>query len=481
MLRELRSEMGKYAVIAILLIATIGFVSGFLVAGSSMIAAYNEGFEKYNIEDGHFRVEKQLNRAQLKAITGAGVTLYDLHYRETAMENGSTLRIYPDRTQVNTVCLMQGAMPAAPGEMGLDRMYAENNGIAVGDTVTDTNGQTWTVTGYVALPDYSCLFKDNTDTMFDAIKFGVAIVTQEAFDALPEQQTWNYAWQYDTAPADDRAEKDAATDFMKVVNKTASLQDFVPEYENQAIIFTGDDLGSDRAMIAVLLYIVIAIMAFVFSVTTSNTIAKEAGVIGTLRASGYSRGELVRHYMAMPVVVTLISAAVGNVLGYTVLKNVCVDMYYGSYSLPTYVTRWNADAFWMTTVIPVALMIFINWLVLSRTMRISPLQFLRHDLSRHANRKHALPLPSALPFFGRFRTRVILQNLGSYVVLFVGVLFANLLLSFGMILPDALNHYSDTIADNMLSNTQTMLQIPYSAMDEDRKLNALLTGHNPAK
>lgn len=79
-----------------------------------MIAAYNEGFEKYNIEDGHFRVEKQLNRAQLKAITGAGVTLYDLHYRETAMENGSTLRIYPDRTQVNTVCLMQGAMPAAP-------------------------------------------------------------------------------------------------------------------------------------------------------------------------------------------------------------------------------------------------------------------------------------------------------------------------------------------------------------------------------
>ena len=27
----------------------------------------------------------------------------------------------------------------------------------------------------------------------------------------------------------------------------------------------------------------------------------------------------------------------------------------------------------------------------------------------------------------------------------------------------------------MLSNTQTMLQIPYSAMDEDRKLNALLS------
>ena len=92
---------------------------------------------------------------------------------------------------------------------------------------------------------------------------------------------------------------------MKVVNKTVSLQDFVPAYANQAITFTGEDMGSDRAMMVVLLYIIIAIMAFVFAVTTANTIAKEASVIGTLRASGFTRGELVRHYMAMPVLVTL--------------------------------------------------------------------------------------------------------------------------------------------------------------------------------
>ena len=472
-LRELRSEAGKYAVIAILLVATIGLVSGFLVAASSLIAAYNEGFEKYNVEDGHFRVENQLNRAQLKTLT-ADVTLYELFYREAAMDNGSTLRVYPDRTQVNTVCVIQGALPAAADEIAIDRMYADNNGLTVGDTLT-AGDERWTVTGLVALPDYSCLFQDNNDTMFDAIKFGVAIVTPDGFAAMTEPQVWNYAWQYKNAPADEAAERDAAEDYMKLVNRTASLQDFVPAYENQAITFTGEDFGSDQAMITVLLYIIIAIMAFVFAVTTSNTIAKEAGVIGTLRASGYSRGELVRHYMTMPVLVTLISALVGNVLGYTLMKDFCAGLYYGSYSLPTYVTRWNADAFWKTTLVPVALMIFINWFVLARTLKLSPLQFLRRDLSKHAARRHALPLPKALPFFTRFRLRIILQNLGSYAVLFVGVLFANLLLSFGLMLPDALNHYSQTIADNMLANTQTMLQIPYSAMDEDRKLNALVS------
>ena len=453
--------------------ATIGLVSGFLVAASSLIAAYHEGFEKYNVEDGNFRVENQLNRAQLKTLT-ADVTLYELFYREAAMDNGSTLRIYPDRPQVNTVCVIQGALPAAADEIAIDRMYADNNSLTVGDTLTAGSEQ-WTVTGLVALPDYSCLFQDNNDTMFDAIKFGVAIVTPDGFAAMTEPQVWNYAWQYKNAPADEAAERDAAEDYMKLVNRTASLQDFVPAYENQAITFTGEDFGSDQAMITVLLYIIIAIMAFVFAVTTSNTITKEAGVIGTLRASGYSRGELVRHYMTMPVLVTLISALVGNVLGYTLMKDFCAGLYYGSYSLPTYVTRWNADAFWKTTLVPVALMIFINWFVLARTLKLSPLQFLRRDLSKHAARRHALPLPKALPFFTRFRLRVILQNLGSYAVLFVGVLFANLLLSFGLMLPDALNHYSQTIADNMLANTQTMLQIPYSAMDEDRKLNALVS------
>ena len=49
----------------------------------------------------------------------------------------------------------------------------------------------------------------------------------------------------------------------------------------------------------------------------------------------------------------------GNILGYTSLKEVCAGMYYGSYSLPTYVTVWNAEAFLETTVVPVILMMVV--------------------------------------------------------------------------------------------------------------------------
>ena len=49
LLRELRQEMGKDLVVFILMVATIGFVSGFLVADGSMLNAYDNSFEKYNI------------------------------------------------------------------------------------------------------------------------------------------------------------------------------------------------------------------------------------------------------------------------------------------------------------------------------------------------------------------------------------------------------------------------------------------------
>ena len=42
--RELKSEIGKYLVIFLLMLGTIGMVSGFLVADGSMIKAYNESF-----------------------------------------------------------------------------------------------------------------------------------------------------------------------------------------------------------------------------------------------------------------------------------------------------------------------------------------------------------------------------------------------------------------------------------------------------
>ena len=465
--RELKGEIGKYLVVFILMVATIGFVSGFLVADGSMLTAYNESFGKYNIEDGNFRTAEQIYKTQRKEIEDLGVKLYDNFYLEEALDNGSTMRIFKNREEVNKVCLMDGSLPEKTGEIAIDRMYADNNGISVGDTLT-SGKKNWKVTGLVALSDYSALFQNNNDSMFDSVKFGVSVVTEEEFDSLNQDKLqYNYSWIYDQKPETEKEEKEASEDLMEDIGGIVTLEAFVPQYLNQAIVFTGDDMGGDRAMVIMLLYIVMVIMAFVFGITISNTIRKEAGVIGTLRASGYTRQELILHYMTLPVLVTLVGALIGNILGYTVFKDVCAGMYYGSYSLPTYVTIWNAEAFLLTTVVPVIIMLVVNYGVLRHKLKLSPLKFLRRDLSGRKQKK-AIRLSPKIKIFSRFRLRVIFQNMSNYVVLFIGIIFANLLLMFGLLLPSALSHYQVEIQENMLAKYQYMLQVPVSAVSGNK-------------
>lgn len=472
LLRELKSEFGKYLVVFIMMAITIAFVSGFLVADGSMIRAYDDSFQKYNIEDGYFRTKKKLTTTQKEDIEKSDVKIYENFYIEQKLTNGSTVRFFKNRKDVDKVCLMKGRMPEKSGEIAVDRMYAENNSLKIGARIK-SGKKTFQITGFVALSDYSALFQNNNDTMFDSVKFGVAIVTDKDFEALNQVKLqYNYAWIYDKKPATEKKEKKMAEDLMEDMTGVVTLESYVPQFQNQSICFTGDDMGSDRAMMVMLLYIVMAILAFVFGITISNTIRKEAGVIGTLRASGYTRRELIIHYMSLPVVITLIGALVGNILGYTLLKQVCAGMYYGSYSLPTYVTIWNAEAFWMTTVVPVIIMLTINYGILYYKLRLSPLKFIRRDLSSR-KQKRAVYLSTKLGIFRRFRLRVIFQNVSNYMVLFVGILFANLLLFFGLLLPSVLDHYQEEIQGNMLAKYQYILEVPTEAMSGS-KLESLL-------
>ncbi len=500
--RELKSEIAKYLVLFLFLGGIISLISGFMVAGESMVHAYNESFEKYNIEDGNFEFQNEISDEIIAEIEEdaanedaanedaasedtanedaanedaanegtanedaanseeVGITIYSNFYKEEeTKEVDSTLRVFKNRTDIDLVCLMEGDLANAADEIAIDRMYADNNSLKVGDSLT-LGKKKFKITGLVALSDYSALFSNTSDMMFDAVKFGVAVMTEEGFDSLSDNNLhYSYSWLYDKddKPADDEEAKEMAEDLGETLSNYGTLVNMIPEFTNQAIIFTGNDLGDDQTMMQVFLYIVIIIIAFVVAIMTSNTITKESAVIGTLRASGYTKKELIRHYLTMPVLVMLVAAVIGNVLGYTYFKDLFADMYYASYSLPTFVTRWNAEAFLRTTLVPLVILIFINYLMLRRKLSLTPLQFMRRDLSRKKKKK-ILHLSHRIHFMSRFRMRVVFQNMANYLTLFVGVFFAIFVLLFGTMLLPMLNHYQDQIVDNMISDYQYVLQ-----------------------
>ena len=455
------------------------------VANESMMKAADESVTKYEREDGHFEWSEKADsdlikdvesgeQVDMSAITGkeeedasdVPVIIYENFFRNEKEDNNNdgkndgTVRVFAKTDNINLACVLDGRLPENENEIAVDRMHADNVNMKVGDTIR-VGGEKFEVVGLIAYVNYSTLHEKTTDLIFDAIKFDVAMVTDEGFDRLGESIHYAYAWKYKDAPADEKEEKALSDDFRKVLAAQTmlhgnELKDYVPSYGNPAINFATDDMGSDMSMGGVILDILIIIIAFIFGVTISNTITKEALTIGTLRASGYTRGELVRHYLSMPVIVTFLAAIVGNILGYTVFKNVVVGMYYNSYSLPTYETVWNPDAFVKTTVVPIILMFVVNLIVIVRMLRHTPLQFLRHDLKK-SKRKKAIRLPH-WKFMSRFRVRIMFQNISNYLILFVGICFIMVMLAMAVGMPDTLTYYQKHASNLMFTKYQYVLK-----------------------
>lgn len=507
LLRELRTEFGKYAVIFLFMVMTIGLESGDLVASDSMITTCNQRYEKYHVENGHFHLKQKMKDKAIEKIEKDDVTVYPDFYVERSYKGKDkkekTLRIYESRDEINQICIMDGSLPEKDNEIVIDRMFADNNKTKTGDVIA-IDGKDYTVSGLVSFSDYTTMFRNNSDMMFDSVNFGVAMGTKSEFESLSDRNlTYNYAWTYNAGdPADDIEEKKWSDDLLEtvvdaagegggatalgsmlgVLNMDNGIDDYVPRYTNQAMNFAGDDLGSDRGSMLAFLYILIAVLAFIFGVTISHTITKEATVIGTLRASGYTRGELFRHYISMPIIVTLIAALVGNVLGYTYMKGVIADLYYSSYSLPKYETLWNRQAFVLTTVIPILLMLLVTGVTLTCKLKLSPLQFIRRDLTK-SKRKKAVKLPH-FKFFNRFRLRIILQNISSYLTLIFGVFVASTILLFGMMFVPLLDNVSNISREHMVAKYQYMLKGDARTSNKDAEkfaactMNTYVDGYN---
>lgn len=507
--KELAGDWKKYLVVFLFLVLTIGFVSGMYVANESMLTAADEGITRYKQEDGHFELKEKADSSLIEAIESGekadipgqaegntadgdnddseengksdddldsskktSVTVYENFFRNEDEDNDNdgktdgTIRVYAKTDDINLACLLDGDFPQNENEIAVDRMHADNAGMKVGDKIS-VSGKEFKITGLIAYVNYSTLHEKKTDLIFDAIKFDVAMVTQEGFDRLDKSIHYSYAWKYDHAPADDIEEKEQSDSFMEAMVTQAMLagnevEDYTPKYGNPAINFATDDMGSDKAMGGILLDILVVIIAFIFAVTISNTIANESSAIGTLRALGYTKGELVRHYLSMPVIVTFLAAIVGNILGYTVFKNVVVSMYYNSYSLPVYKTIWNPDAFLKTTVLPVIIMLVVNLIVIVRMMQHTPLQFLRHDMKKNKSKK-AMRLPR-WNFMSRFRLRIMFQNKANYLILFVGILFIMVMLAMAVGMPDTLDYYKSNTDGMMFAKYQYVLK---SYVDEE--------------
>ena len=188
---------------------------------------YADAAEKYELNDPDF--------------TPSRVAVYENFWRTESEDYNNdgksegTIRLYAKNDDINLACILDGRFPENENEIAVDRMHADNVGIKTGDTIT-VGDKKFKVVGQLAYVNYATLHEKSTDLMFDALKFDVAMVTQEGFDRLTANVHYTYAWKYQDAPADEAEEKTKSDNFMRAlltqaITADAELEDYVPAYE----------------------------------------------------------------------------------------------------------------------------------------------------------------------------------------------------------------------------------------------------------
>ena len=101
-----------------------------------------------------------------------------------------------------------------------------------------------------------------------------------------------------------------------LIDHGVSVGDMIDYEYNQGISYATGDNEGDLSTALTLTVILTIVLAFIFVLLTNATIEQESSAIGTLLSMDYTKGELVRHYLTLPMIVGVVGCLLG--LGYAI-------------------------------------------------------------------------------------------------------------------------------------------------------------------
>ena len=274
-------------------------------------------------------------------------------------------------------------------------------------------GQSYRVCGYCLKPDYSAMYAEFSDTFPNSESFGIAVVRQSEIEKTGSYSSF-YSVKYN------EPEKEA--DFRKYIYGTYGTLQYVGRNDNPRtgiLISSAKDIKAEFSVYSpIIMLVVIVVTAMVLS----RTVRRESKSIGTLLALGYSKSELVRHYLTYALIPSLIGDLLGAVGCVPFAKLFCAYMFsFGEhieYSLAVPVGILVA-----AMLIPPAVYSFAAVIVIEKCMKADVVTLLKGS-SRGKN-AHALR-SSNMRFKWLYNIRSVLANKGRSLTLLVGITAATI-------------------------------------------------------
>ena len=302
------------------------------------------------------------------------------------------------RPEVNDVKVEEGSYFQAGEDAVLlvERSFAEYHELKPGDIVSlavDDREVTFKVAGIVTSPEYILPAKSRQELLVSPESFGVIFIPEETLALLRGDSAINEF----CVIVGEGADRAAIIEETEAILEPYGIMEVVPSEEQPSNAALGLDIQEmgNMAQVYPLLFLVVG--ALVTYILLARIVLNQRSQIGLMRAVGYSRREVLTHYLSFALIIGVVGAVAGTLAGY-LLSWFVTGIYASALGLPFTKTEVEWLVIGEGLLLGIVSCVVAGILPAYAASRLYPADAMRTPAPR-AGRK--LLLESVFPFFNR--------------------------------------------------------------------------------
>lgn len=428
--RSIRKNKAFYIISIILTALTSMVIVAAVSTGHTLTDVVKNFVDDYKAEDAEFVTYKPLTDEDIENLENEyDVIIEYSRYKDISVKNGdlegTTVRIFDMPEKLNLYEVREGSEPK-DGEALLTQDFADIHDIKVGDNVS-LGAYSYKISAYTTKADYIYMLEKLTGYI-DNKKFAVMVVNSNEYDKLDADENGYYSIKYN---------KDNSKEVRGKLNQDYVIASYLAATSNTRIsmpVNEGDAVTNMAMMYAPVMFIIIITLIVMI---LGRNIRNEQYLLGTFLALGFSRKQIVSHYMRYGLIPGLIGSVIGIGCSVPLTKVLCKFYIEYDFEKLTYTVNYNIPSIIVALVVPTVLYCAAIAIQAAKLLKKSPVDLLRNTgkdtktigIMKNSHAKTQL----------KMRVRNVIGHPGRSIVTMFGVMVASFCILTGLIMNDSID------------------------------------------
>jgi predicted ABC-type transport system involved in lysophospholipase L1 biosynthesis, permease component len=428
--RSVKKNISFYIISTILTVLISILIIAPLSTGHNMKKVINDFVAKYKTEDAEFVTYNPISEDDMKTLeSDYDVIMEYSRYKDMKFSGGDvdglTVRVFDMPEKLNLCNVRDGSMPEN-GEALITQNFADLHGIKVGDEIS-LGKYSYKISAFATKADYIYMLEKQSGYV-DKSKFAVMVVTHDDYEKISADETGYYSIKYN---------RDNEKEVREKLNDEYVIASYLAATTNTRIsmpVNEGDEVSKIATMYAPVMFIIV--LALIVMVLGRN-IRNEQYLLGTFISLGFSRKQIIGHYMRFGLIPGIVGSVLGTIASIPVTR--AITYFYIAYDFETidYTVRYDTASILAALILPSFAYCLAIALQAAKLLRKSAVDLLRNTgrdsrairIMRNSHAKTQL----------KMRVRSVIGHPGRSVVTIIGVCVAAFCILAGFIMSDSLD------------------------------------------